>query len=101
MDPLIDQFADKGVVGLVALAVLWMLREQIAAALKPTDRVGPAEMKAALTENTAALKLMHEDFKANNGLFKNVLQEVQGVSTTLENIRVEIVRGNGINSRSR
>lgn len=99
MDPLIDQFADKGVVGLVALAVLWMLREQIAAALKPSERIGPAEMRAALTENTAALKAMHEDFQANNGLFKTVLQEVQGVSTTLENIRVELVRGNGRPSR--
>lgn len=92
MDPLIDKLAGYGLPGAIFAGVLFLMREQIAAALKPGDRVSPAELVAVIRENTASNRALMEQFKANNDMFHAVLEEAKDMGSTLTDIRIELAR---------
>ena len=97
MEPLIPVFAQYGPFGLVALLVVYFLRDDIRAAI----RRGPADtarliqavegMSAAVVtlnetveRQTEAVQAQSDQFERNNGLFENVISETRRVAAAVD-----------------
>lgn len=95
-----DKAKDYGFSGFVLIAVLWMLRDQIAGALRPGDRTTPNEVVRELTllrqsveKNTEATLAQTGQFTVNNQLFASIAAEVGDIKNDMSRMLVEMARG--------
>lgn len=91
MEPLIDALADKGLWGLAGVIVVWLMREQIAAALRPADRTSPNELTAAFKENTEAMRLFVQHLTANTKTVEEMRVQVSTITNLMQQINAQLL----------